>query len=437
MSLQRRFCARPVRAVRGVITVPGDKSISHRALMLAGVARGRTDVTGFLESEDCLATMRALQAMGVSISRPAPACVTVDGVGLHGLRAAGVALDMGNAGTAMRLMTGLLAGQQFDSVLIGDASLMRRPMERVAAPLRQMGASIRTKEGFPPVSIDGKRALRGIQYLLPVASAQVKSALLLAGLYAEGITSVTEPAPTRDHSERMLRSFGATVEAARGVVQIEGGPELQGCPVAVPGDFSSAAFFIVAACLAAEGTFTIRGVGINPTRTGLLQILQAMGAEIRLCNQRLQGAEPVVDLEIERRELKGIAVPPEFVPLAIDEFPALFIAAACAQGTTVVTEAAELRVKESDRIAVMARGLDTLGVKTTVLHDGLMIEGGRGFSGGTVDSQGDHRIAMAFAMASTCAQASIEILDVANVATSFPGFEATARAAGLDVDSAT
>lgn len=428
------YRARPVAALSGTLTIPGDKSISHRALMLAGIAEGSSRVSGFLESEDCLATLRALRALGVTIDCPRPQVVEIKGVGIHGLSAPAAPLDMGNAGTAMRLFAGLLAGQAFDSQLIGDASLMKRPMERVAAPLRAMGAQIATQAGRPPLHIVGGQTLRPVDYQMPVASAQVKSAILLAGLYAEGVTAVTEPAVTRDHSERMLRAFGADVKVDGRRVELRGPAVLRGCAVDVPGDFSSAAFFIVAAALAAKDVVTIRNVGVNPTRTGLLDILRRMGAEIRLINERPSGAEPVADLEIERREMRGIAVPPELVPLAIDEFPALFIAAACARGETVVTGAEELRVKESDRIAVMAEGLHTLGINAEARPDGMRITGGH-LGGGRIDSHGDHRIAMAFAIASARAGGPIEIADVANVATSFPGFLATAREAGLEIES--
>lgn len=427
------YRARPVSVLSGELTIPGDKSISHRALMLAGIADGSSHVRGFLESEDCLATLRAMRALGVTIDCPQPQVVEIQGVGIRGLKAPTAPLDMGNAGTAMRLFAGLLAGQQFDSQLIGDASLMKRPMERVAVPLRAMGAQIATQAGRPPLQIRGG-PLQPVSYAMPVASAQVKSAILLAGLYADGVTAVTEPAVTRDHSERMLRAFGVDVKVVGRRVELKGPAVLRGCPIDVPGDFSSAAFFIVAAALAAEGVVTIRNVGVNPTRTGLLDILRQMGAEIRLVNERQSGAEPVADLEIERRELHGIAVPPALVPLAIDEFPALFIAAACAGGETLVTGAEELRVKESDRIAVMAEGLGTLGIQAEVLPDGMRIGGGRP-GGGRIDSHGDHRIAMAFAIASARAGGPIEIIDVANVATSFPGFVATARQLGLDIES--
>jgi len=426
----------PISGVSGSITVPGDKSISHRALMLASVAEGQTQIDGFLESEDCLATMRALQALGVHIERLAASSVLVRGVGLRGLRPPQGSLDMGNSGTAMRLMTGLLAGQNFATELVGDESLMRRPMERAAAPLRLMGAGIHTHDGRPPVRIDAASSLRGIRYRLPVASAQVKSAILLAGLYAAGDTTVIEPAVTRDHTERMLLGFGGAVEADRGTIRLTPPTQLRGCDLTVPGDFSSAAFFIVAAVLAARDSVTIRHVGVNPTRTGLLCMLGLMGADIHLVRHRSVGAEPVADIEIRRTPLHGIEVPAGLVPLAIDEFPAFFVAAACADGETLVTGAEELRVKESDRIAAMAMGLGQLGVRCEVRPDGLLVRGvgtAAKLGGGVVDSCGDHRIAMAFAIASVRAAAGIEIRDVANVATSFPGFPSTARGLGLAV----
>jgi len=433
---QQRYVARPVAAVGGSLAVPGDKSISHRSVMLAGIARGRSRVSGFLESEDCLATLRAMQSLGVKIERPSAQSVVIDGVGLRGLRGAAHDLDMGNAGTAMRLFIGLLAGQSFDSTLLGDSSLTKRPMERVAAPLRRMGALIETRAGFPPVRIQGQGRLTPIHYDLPVASAQVKSAILLGGLYAQGVTSVSEPAVTRDHSERMLEAFGAGITVKDRTASIAGQSELRACDIEVPGDLSSAAFFIVAGALAAQGTLTLRNVGINPTRTGVIEILRLMGARIRVTNERRSGSEPVADLEIERSDLHGVAVPPALVPLAIDEFPAIFVAAACAAGETTVTGAAELRVKESDRIGAMAEGLERLGADLEVLPDGMRIRGGA-LRGGRVDSRGDHRIAMAFAVASVRAQGVIEIDDVANVATSFPDFVSTARHAGIDLQEQT
>lgn len=430
-----QFVVQPATGVAGEVTVPGDKSISHRAVMFGALAEGRTHVTGFLEGEDCLSTMKAVSHLGVHVERPGAGEVVVDGVGLHGLRAPGVTLDMGNAGTAMRLFMGLLSAQPFDSELIGDESLMRRPMERAAKPLRAMGARIETQDGRPPVRIQGSSPLHGIRYEMPVASAQVKSAVLLAGLYATGTTTVVEPAVTRDHTERMLQSFGCAVRARDGVVSLDAPRSLQAAAIRVPGDISSAAFFLVAACLGARAPFTIRDVGVNPTRTGILEMLALMGADLRLVNHRSWGMEPVADIEVRPSQLHGARIPERLVPLAIDEFPALFVAAACATGETLVTGAEELRVKESDRIAAMARGFEVLGVTHEVLPDGMRIEGGRPFGGGTIDSRGDHRIAMAFAMASLRATAPIEILDVANVATSFPGFAELANATGLRIET--
>jgi 3-phosphoshikimate 1-carboxyvinyltransferase len=428
-----KFVVEPAAGVTGEVTVPGDKSISHRAVMFGALAEGRTHVTSFLEGEDCLSTMKAVAHLGVHVERPGPGEVVVDGVGLRGLRAPSVTLDMGNAGTAMRLFMGLLSAQPFDSELIGDESLMRRPMERAAKPLRAMGAQIETQDGRPPVRITGGAQLHGIRYEMPVASAQVKSAVLLAGLYAAGTTTVVEPAVTRDHTERMLQSFGCEVRARDGVVSLEAPKKLQGAGIRVPGDISSAAFFLVAACLGAREPFTIRDVGVNPTRTGILEMLALMGADLRLINHRSFGMEPVADIEVRPSTLRGARIPERLVPLAIDEFPALFVAAACAEGETLVTGAEELRVKESDRIAAMARGFEALGVRHEVLPDGMRIHGGQRFGGGTIDSRGDHRIAMAFAMASLRASAPIEILDTANVATSFPGFAALANSVGLNV----
>lgn len=429
------YVVQPASGTAGTIRVPGDKSVSHRAMMLGGIAEGVTEVRGFLESEDCLATMNAMAALGVKIERPGPQEVRVHGVGMQGLKGVDHPLDMGNAGTAMRLMTGLLSGQQFDSVLVGDASLMQRPMERAAKPLREMGARIDTLNGKPPVRITGGARLKGIRYELPVASAQVKSAILLAGLYAKGPTTVIEPAVTRDHTERMLTGFGCSVSSSNGEVTLQPLAKLTACSLDVPGDFSSSAFFLVAGSIARAG-LTIQGVGINPTRTGLLDILALMGADLRVTNHRTAGAEPVADIQVNPVRLKGIHVPEHLVPLAIDEFPALFIAAACAEGETIVTGAEELRVKESDRIAVMAEGLKALGVQCEVLADGMRIQGrpdGPAFSGGKIASHGDHRIAMSFTVASLRASGAIEIADVANVATSFPGFVGIARQAGLDV----
>ena len=437
MATTRKFEAQPARSVSGAMAVPGDKSISHRALMLSGVAEGTSEVTGFLAGEDCLASLTAMRALGVPIDRPSPTQVVIHGVGLRGLHDAGFALDMGNAGTAMRLFTGLLSAQAFDSRLIGDASLMKRPMERVAAPLREMGADVRTRSGTPPVDIGGGRGLRGIEYRMPVASAQVKSAILLAALYADSPTTVIAPAVNRDHSERMLESCGVRVDTEGLRTTLHPPQRLSNQRINVPGDFSSAAFFIVAGLLgAAPGGLLIQNVGLNPTRTGLLDVLRSMGGDIEVQNPRRSGAEPVADLLIRASALHGVEMPAALVPLAIDELPVLFVAAACASGETVVTGAEELRVKESDRIAAMSAGLRSLGVEHSVLPDGLRIEGrgeGPAFSGGEIDSFGDHRIAMSFAVASLRAAAAISILDVANVATSFPGFVGLARSVGLDV----
>ena len=430
----------PSRSVTGTVRVPGDKSISHRSVMLGGLAEGRTEVTGFLASADCLATLEAFRTMGVAVDRHSETALTVHGRGLQGLSAPSKVLDMGNAGTAIRLSMGLLAGQRFESVLTGDASLRSRPMERVAKPLRQMGADILTTDGKPPVTVKQVPALHGIDYTLPVASAQVKSAILLAGLYAEGLTTVIEPAPTRDHTERMLRGFGVEIATDGPRVRLKGRQRLTGCRIDVPGDISSAAFFLVAGSLAGDGDYIIENVGVNPTRTGVIDILKLMGADITVVPRSAQGGEPVADLRVRRAQLKGIAVPESLVPLAIDELPVLFIAAASARGETVFTGAAELRVKESDRLAVMAEGLTRLGVPNQLAPDGIRIEGTAGtprrLTGGAIDSHGDHRIAMAFTVASLLAEAPIRIRDTENVGTSFPGFVATARACGLRVQEA-
>ncbi len=433
----RSYLAAPSAAVSGAIGVPGDKSVSHRSLLLAGIATGTSEISGFLPSEDCLASLAAMRALGVQIEQHGATDVRVHGVGLRGLKASGRALDMGNAGTAMRLFTGLLAAQAFDSRLVGDASLMQRPMERVARPLREMGADVRTHAGTPPVDIRGGAVLHGIEYQMPIASAQVKSAVLLAALYAEGATTIRSPAVSRDHSERMLACFGAELAIEGLSVRLTPPRGLHAQRVKVPGDFSSAAFFIIAGLLGAgPGGLTIQHVGMNPTRTGLLDILARMGGKIEVRNARDSGAEPVADLHVRRSPLRGIAVPPELVALSIDEFPVLFIAAACAQGETLISGAEELRVKESDRIAVMSAGLRALDVAHETYPDGLRIAGratGAAFSAGEVDSGGDHRVAMAFSIASLRAAGPILIRDVANVATSFPGYVQLAHSVGLNL----
>jgi 3-phosphoshikimate 1-carboxyvinyltransferase len=430
------YRVKPASRVSGRIQVPGDKSISHRTLMLGGIAEGRTEVSGFLASADCLATLDAFRAMGVAVDRHDATTLTVHGRGLHGLCAPGKVLDMGNAGTAIRLTMGLLSGQRFESVLTGDESLRSRPMERVAKPLRMMGANIATSDGKPPVTVHPVLALRGIDYLLPMASAQVKSAVLLAGLYADGTTTVTEPAPTRDHTERMLRGFGVNIETQGARVRLVGRQKLSGTTVAVPGDISSAAFFLVAGCIAGVDGLVVENVGVNPTRTGIIDILKLMGADLRVHLRESQGGEPVADIELRKSSLKGARIPEELVPLAIDELPVAFIAAAAAEGETIVTGAAELRVKESDRLAVMAEGLQQVGVVHELAPDGIRIEGGRRLRGGEINSHGDHRIAMAFAIASLCCDGELFIRDVENVGTSFPGFVEIARSCGLDISLA-
>ena len=427
------FLAKPGSSLSGRIRVPGDKSISHRSIMLGSLAEGTTEVEGFLEGEDALATLQAFRDMGVVIEGPHHGRVTIHGVGLHGLKAPAGPLYMGNSGTSMRLLSGLLAAQPFDTTLTGDASLSKRPMNRVAKPLREMGAVIETgPEGRPPLTIKGGQRLTGMAYEMPMASAQVKSCLLLAGLYAAGSTSVTEPAPTRDHTERMLRGFGYPVSVEGSTASVESGHKLTATRIEVPADISSAAFFLVAASIAEGSELVLEHVGINPTRTGVIDILKLMGGDIALENQREVGGEPVADIRVRAAKLKGIDIPEDLVPLAIDEFPVLFVAAACAEGRTVLRGAEELRVKESDRIQVMADGLIALGVKAEPTPDGIVIEGGS-IGGGEVWAHGDHRIAMSFSVASLRATAPIRIHDCANVATSFPNFLALSAEVGINV----
>lgn len=442
-----RFLLQPGGSVTGQIRVPGDKSISHRSIMLGAIAEGVTDISGFLEGEDALSTLNAFRAMGVKIEGPDNGKVRVHGVGLHGLQAPAAPLDMGNSGTSMRLLAGLLAGQKFSATLIGDVSLSKRPMERVAKPLRLMGAVVETQEGGrPPLVIKGEGKLTGIHYDLPMASAQVKSCLLLAGLYANGETSVTEPAPTRDHTERMLSGFGYAVERrGNATCAVKSGGKLVATSIDVPADISSATFFMVAAAIAPGSDITLTHVGINPTRIGAINILQLMGADLTVSNRREVGGEPVADIRVRYAPLHGIDIPEEQVPLAIDEFPALFIAAACAEGRTVLRGAEELRVKESDRIQVMADGLHTLGIAATPTPDGIVIEGasatgpvfggGPIFGGGRIYSHHDHRIAMSFAVASLRAGAPIHIEGCDNVATSFPNFVELAQRAGMHIQA--
>ena len=427
------FTVQPGGCLQGEARVPGDKSISHRSIMLGALAEGTTTVSGFLEGEDSLATLRAFQAMGVDIEGPRDGKVVIHGVGMHGLHAPAADLDLGNSGTSMRLLAGLLAGQAFDTCLTGDASLSKRPMARVTKPLAEMGARVETAaDGTPPLRVHGGQPLHGIDYVMPVASAQVKSCLLLAGMYADGQTCVTEPAPTRDHTERMLAGFGYPVERDGARVCIQGGGALTATQIDVPADISSAAFFLVGASIATGSDLTLRHVGINPTRIGVLNILRDMGADIELSNERTVGGEPVADMRVRAAALRGIRIPEDQVPLAIDEFPALFVAAACAEGETVLSGARELRVKESDRIQVMADGLVALGADARPTEDGMILHGGT-LHGGEVHAHGDHRIAMAFAMAALRADGPVVIHDCANVNTSFPGFVDLAGRLGLAI----
>ena len=436
MSVADTFSLQPSEHLQGRFRVASDKSISHRAVMFSAIAEGSSHISGFLEGEDSLATLAAFEAMGVQVEHPQKGELVIHGVGLHGLQAPKQALYLGNSGTSMRLLSGLLAGQNFPLTLTGDKSLSSRPMRRVTLPLQQMGANIHSNsDGTPPLEIlPCQNGLQGFSYDMPVASAQVKSCVLLAGLYAQGKTCIIEPAPTRDHTERMLRSFGVDVQTERNIICLHGGAKLKACDIQVPADISSAAFFIVGACIAKTGDVTLTDVGINPTRTGIIDILKLMGANIEIVNPRQAGAEPIADLWIKSSQLKGIDIPENLVPLAIDEFPAIFIAASCATGQTHLTGAEELRVKESDRIQVMADGLQTLGIDAQAMPDGMIIQGGQ-LQGGTVDSHGDHRIAMAFAMASLRAKANIQIVDCANVATSFPNFIQLAHDAGLKLST--
>ena len=431
MGGQQDWVVSAGRALQGSIGIPGDKSVSHRAVMLAALADGVSRIDGFLDGEDTRATAAIFSQMGVRIETPSASRRIVHGVGVDGLRAPHGPLDCGNAGTGMRLLAGLLCAQQFDTVLVGDESLSRRPMRRVIDPLAAMGARIEAAPGgVPPLGIRGRQALHGMDCTLEVASAQVKSAILLAGLYARGETVVREPHPTRDYTERMLSAFGVDIEFAPGLARLRGGQRLRATDILVPADFSSAAFFLVAASVVPGSELRLHAVGLNPRRTGLLVALRAMGADIVEENRSEQGGEPVADLVVRHAPLHGIEVPVEIVPDMIDEFPALFIAAASAQGRTVVRGAAELRVKESDRLASMSAGLRTLGIDVEEAPDGATLHGGQ-IGAGSVQSHGDHRIAMAFSVAAQVASGEVRIADVANVATSFPGYDALARRVGF------
>lgn len=414
--------------------MPGDKSISHRALMLSAIATGQSRITGFLHSTDTAATMVALKAMGVDIRHISDGEVSVAGVGKNGLSEPATALDVGNSGTSARLLAGLLAGMGVSCELVGDSSLMLRPMDRIVQPLKEMRAQITcSAAGTLPILIKGNsNRLQGIDFTMPVASAQLKSSILLAGLNATGKTSIHEPVRTRDHTERMLREFSCQIENSGNSITLAGGQTLQGTKINVPGDISSAAFFIVGACIAKDSDIIIEGVGINPYRDAVLRILRAMGADIEQMNQRVLSGESVADIRVRSAQLSGIDIPTSWVPAAIDELPVIMIAAACAKGVTNLSGATELRLKESDRITAMTLGLSTLGIDVKARADGMVITGGR-ITGGEIDSFSDHRIAMAFSMAGLNAVAPVTIKDCANVATSFPGFPDLARQAGLDL----
>jgi len=426
------YIVKPGGSLQGEMIVPGDKSISHRSIMFGALANGTTKVSGFLEGEDSLATLKAFKDMGVNIQGPDGGSVIIQGVGMHGLKKPDNDLDLGNSGTSMRLMSGLLSAQLFDSTLTGDKSLSSRPMKRVTDPLATMGAVIEADDGKSPLRIKGNQTLKAIHYDMPIASAQVKSCLLLAGLYADGITSVTEPGITRDHTERMLKAFAYPVNVDGNRVSVEGGHTMTACDLDIPADISSAAFFLVGGCIAENSNLLLKNVGINPTRTGVIDILRLMGGDITLENERMFGGEPVADIRVLSSQLKGINIPTELVPLAIDEFPVLFVAASCAAGQTVLTDAKELKVKESDRIQAMADGLVILGIDAVATDDGIIIQGGEILSG-TVESYDDHRISMAFAIAGLHAKGEIIINNCANVTTSFPGFIELASKAGLDI----
>ena len=436
MSASLRFIVQPGGTLCGTLQVPGDKSISHRAIMLTALALGTSRISGCLRGADVLATLQAFRAMGVVISDdPVSGDFIVQGVGMFGLKSPAEPLELGNSGTAIRLLAGLLAGSGVSCTLVGDASLNSRPMRRVTEPLKTMGALIETTEaGTAPLKITVPPLLNGITYHLPVASAQVKSAILMAGLYAKGNTWVIEPEPTRDHTERMIKAFGYPRLEGEGRCGVRGSRSLYACDIEVPADISSAAFFLVGASIATGSDLTLRRVGVNPMRDGVITILRLMGADIQLFNHAEVSCEPVADIRVRSADLQGIEIPIDQVPLAIDEFPALFVAAACASGTTVLRGAAELRVKESDRIQVMADGLQALGVQLEVLPDGMIIQGGD-IQGGEVHSQGDHRIAMAFSMAALVAKQQITIHDCANVDTSFPGFVELAASVGLRLEA--
>ncbi len=428
----------PANKLKGTITVPGDKSISHRAVMIGALAEGKTEVEGFLEGEDCLNTVKAFQSMGIKIDRVDNNLV-IYGQGLRGLQKPADVIDVGNSGTTMRLLLGILAAQRFDSCLTGDESIQRRPMRRVIEPLSQMGAKILAKDGnFAPLQIFGNPNLVPIRYLLPVASAQVKSAILLAGLFASGVTSVMEPLPTRDHTERMLNYFGAQIIKDDLGISVVGDVNETGCnkirfllrgnkKIKVPGDISSAAFFIVAACLVEDAEITILNVGVNPTRCGILDVLEKMGADIILENQKMACGEPTADIVVKSSKLKGISISGSMIPRLIDEIPIIAVAASLAEGRTEIREAKELRVKETDRIKSMSTELNKMGARVMEIEDGLIIDGVKYLVGAEVESYGDHRTAMSLAIAGLVARGETKINNVACIQTSFPEFTKTLK----------
>ncbi len=426
------FISTPITNLQGEISVPGDKSISHRAIILGAIAKGTTTIDNLLEGEDCLKTLEAFKAMGVAIERPNPGTVVIHGVGKYGLQKPASVINCGNSGTSIRLLTGLLAAQPFDSELSGDQSLRNRPMERIQRPLIEMGADIVTHNGRAPIVVHGGRSLKGIRYEMPIASAQLKTSLLLAGFYASGETTVIEPFTTRDHTERLLTAFSYPIQKSDNMVSINSHGTCIGTDIRVPGDLSSAAFLIVAATIIPGSKLLIRDVGLNPTRTGILEILWQMGSKIEIRNKRLFGEEVVADLYVEYAPLEGIEINSSLVPLAIDEFPIIFIAAAVAKGQTRLQGANELRNKESDRIASMVTGLQQLGIDAKDFEDGIHINGGV-LQGGVVDSFEDHRVAMAFTIAGAIAKNPVHIHNCAHVATSFPNFVNTANAVRMNV----
>ena len=435
MSLKgnTNFRIEPSSSIVGKVNIPGDKSISHRAIILAAIADGESRIKNFLQGEDTLATIRVFQKMGVNIKNDGD-IIIVKGVGLHGLRAENPTLDFGNSGTSVRLLSGLLSAQNFSSQLIGDESLMKRPMFRIINPLQKMNAKINcTDLGTLPIKIEGGQKIEGIEYELPIFSAQLKSCLLLAGLYAEGTTKIIENMATRDHTERMLANFSHSVIKKGNQISIKKADRLIGCEIIVPGDFSSAAYFIVAAILTPNSNIILENVGVNPTRNAMIKIMKLMGADVELKNERLESGEPVATIYAKTSKLIGIDIPEELVPVAIDELPIILVAAACAKGKTKLSGAAELRVKESDRIQSMLDGFISLGIKVKALEDGMIIEGGQ-YNGGVINSNDDHRIAMAFSIAGIIAKAPIIINSCKNVATSFPEFVDTAKHLGMNID---